>query len=71
MSGWDTEFEGQVVVHNIDATTPPAPDAVTSLEFNNHGLVIYGADKEVLFKQPDHEVNVDEVRAKVVELLAQ
>ncbi len=70
MSGWDAEFEGQVVVQNLDATTPQATEVVKSLEFNNHGLVIRSADGEVLFKQPDHEVNVDEVRAKVVELVA-
>ena len=68
MSGLDQEFTGRVVAANVDATTPETASVCKELGFNNHGLVIRSADGETLWQQPDHEVNMDDVRAKIREL---
>ena len=70
MSGFETEFEGRVTGQNLDATTPEATQVVQNLGFTNHGLVVHaGGGGDVLFKQKDHDVKVDEVRAKLGELI--
>lgn len=69
MSGLDQEFQGRVRAANVDATTPEAEAVVKQLEFRNHGLVVRSAAGDVLFKQPDHEVEMEQVRAKLRELL--
>ncbi|MDP6932563.1 MAG: hypothetical protein QGG40_06575 [Myxococcota bacterium] len=63
MSGFEQEFPEQVRIANIDATTPESKTAVAALGFQSHGLVVRSAGGEELFKQADHSVNVDEVRA--------
>ena len=70
VSGLSEEFSQQVVGHNVDAGLPDSVKDVDSLGFGNHGLVVRSADGSVLFKQPDHEVNMDEVRAAIEKLLA-
>jgi hypothetical protein len=40
------------------------------LGFANHGLVIRSADGETLWSQPDHDVKIEDVRAKLQELLS-
>ncbi len=62
VSGLEGEFPGQVNASNADAMTPEGREAVEALGFRNHGLVIHSATGEVLWKQPDHEVNIEEVR---------
>ena len=69
MSGFEVEFDGKVIGKNEDATTPEAKREVENLGFGNHGLVIRTAGGEVLFKQPDHDVNLDDVRGKLQELV--
>ncbi len=69
MSGFEQEFPGKVRAKNVDASTPEATKAVKSLGFNNHGLVIRSAKGKVLWKQADHTVKVEEVRAAIQELL--
>ena len=68
MSGLEQEFTGKVVSHNVDATTPESQKICQDLDFGNHGLVIRSADGGTLWKQPDHEVNMDDVRNKLKEL---
>ena len=68
MSGLEQEFSGKVRAFNVDATTPEAVEAIAQLDFKNHGLVIRSADGAVLFKQPDHQVNIDDVRLQLTEL---
>ena len=68
MSGLETEFPGKVNAHNVDATTPESKAICEGLGFGNHGLVIRSADGETIWSQPDHEVNVDDARAKLREL---
>lgn len=71
MSGLEQEYPGRVIARNVDAKTPQAEREVRELGFNNHGLVIRTAEGRVLWKQPDHQVNVEEARVKLRELLQQ
>ena len=57
------EFPGKVKAENVDATTPEAATAIKELGFKNHGLVIRAQDGRVLWKQADHQVKIDDVRA--------
>ena len=69
VSGLEVEYDGKVIGTNADATTPEAKLEVENLGFGNHGIVIRTAGGEVLFKQPDHDVNVDDVRNQLQELV--
>ena len=71
VSGLDGEFPGQVKAQNVDATTPEAKKAITELGFKSHGLVIRSSDGKVLFKQPDHTVNLDDARKAISAILKQ
>ena len=71
MSGYTQEFGGGVRVHLVDATTAEAERECERLGFRNHGLVIQSPAGDVLFQQPDHDVIVDDVHAKLVELLGE
>ena len=62
MSGLEEEFPGRVIASNVDATTPESMRRVEDLGFGNHGLVIRSPKGEVLWKQPDHEVTIDDAR---------
>lgn len=55
---------------NLDATRPENEKIVRSLGFENHGLVIRSADGKTLWKQADHSVDMDDVRAELRKLLA-
>ena len=57
------EFPGKVKAENVDATTPEAAKAINELGFKNHGLVIRAQNGRVLWKQPDHQVKIEDVRA--------
>ena len=70
VSGLSEEFSQQVVSRNVDAGLPDSVQDVETLGFTNHGLVVRSPDGAVLFKQPDHEVNMDEVREAIRGLLA-
>jgi len=65
----EQEFPGQVKVHNLDAATPENKIVVKELGFKSHGLVIRSADGKVLWKQPDHDVKMDDVRKAIGDLL--
>ena len=69
MSGLEQDYPGQVKAQNVDATTPENKKIVQELGFKSHGLAIRGADGKVLWKQADHEVNMDEVKKAVADLL--
>jgi hypothetical protein len=68
VSGLASEFPGKVVTHNVDATTPESKQVCQDLGFANHGLVVRNAAGDVLWKQPDHDVKIDDVRAALEEL---
>jgi len=69
VSGFESDYKGRVRGQNLDATTPENKKVVQSLGFENHGLVIRSADGKVLWKQPDHEVKIEEVRRELDKLL--
>ena len=69
MSGLEQEFPGKVKAQNVDATTPENKKVIKGLGFETHGLVIRSADGEVLWKQPDHDVRIDDARKAIVDLL--
>ncbi len=69
VSGLEQEFPGQVSATNADAMTPEGKEAVKALGFRNHGLVIHSPSGEVLWTQPDHEVNIEDVRAALRNIL--
>jgi hypothetical protein len=69
VSGLEKEFPGRVVAKNVDATTPESRKAVKDLGFGTHGLVIRSAEGKVLWKQPDHDVDMDDVRKELHRLL--
>jgi len=69
VSGLGEEYKGKVRGENLDATTPENAKVVKSLGFDNHGLVIRSADGKVLWKEPDHEVKIEDVRRALDKLL--
>jgi hypothetical protein len=69
VSGLEVEYKGRVRGQNLDATTPENKKIIQSLGFDNHGLVIRSADGKVLWKQPDHEVTMEDVRRELDKLL--
>ncbi len=69
MSGLESEYKGRARGQNLDATTPENKKIVQSLGFENHGLVIRSADGKVLWKQPDHEVKIEDMRRELDKLL--
>lgn len=69
VSGLEKEYDGRVKGQNLDATTPEAKKAIKELGFGSHGLVIRSSDGKVLWKQPDHDVKMDDVRKALKELL--
>jgi len=69
VSGLDQEYKGKVHGQNLDATTEENKKIVRELGFENHGLVIRSADGQVLWKQSDHEVKMDDVRKELDALL--
>jgi hypothetical protein len=69
VSGLEQEFPGKVTAHNVDATTPAAREAVQGLGFKSHGIVIRSIDGKVLWKQPDHTVQMESVKKAIHEIL--
>ena len=69
MSELENEFGDQVRARNLNATSEENAPLMEPLGFNNHGLVIRSAEGEDLWSQPDHDVNMDDVRAKIRELI--
>ena len=69
MSGLDKEYAGKVHGQNLDATTPENAKVVKELGFENHGLAIRSADGKVVWKQPDHEVKIEDVRKELDRLV--
>jgi hypothetical protein len=69
VSGLEQEYKGRVRGQNLDATTEENKKIVRSLGFENHGMVVRSADGKVLWKQPDHDVSVDDMRRELGKLL--
>lgn len=71
MSELEQEFPEQIVAANVDATTPESTQAVETLGFNNHGLVIRSPKGEALWSQADHSVVMEEVKTELKRLIAE
>jgi hypothetical protein len=69
VSGLEQDFPGKVKAQNLDATTPENKAIVKELGFKSHGLVIRSSDGKTLWKQPDHDVNMEDVRKAIKDLL--
>ena len=69
MSGLEQDFPGKIKAQNLDATTPENKKIIKDLGFQSHGLVIRSADGKTLWKQPDHDVQIEEVRKAIKDLL--
>lgn len=69
MSGLDQEYKGKVRGQNLDATADENKKVVKELGFENHGLVIRSAEGKVLWKEPDHEVKIEDVRRELDRLV--
>jgi hypothetical protein len=69
VSGLEQDFPGSVKAQNLDATTPENKKIVQELGFKSHGLVIRSSDGKTLWKQPDHDVNMEDVRKAIKDLL--
>jgi hypothetical protein len=69
VSGLEKEFKGRVKGQNVDATTPDSKKVIKDLGFETHGLVIRSTEGKVLWKQKDHDVQMDDVRSALKELL--
>jgi hypothetical protein len=69
VSGLEQEFPGKVKAQNLDATTPENKKIVKDLGFNTHGLVIRSADGKTLWKKPDHDVSMEDVRKAIADIL--
>jgi hypothetical protein len=65
----EQDFPGKVKARNLDATTPENKKIVKDLGFSSHGLVIRSADGKTLWKQPDHDVVMEDVRKAITDLL--
>ena len=69
MSGLEQDYKGRARGQNLDATTPENAKIVKDLGFDNHGLVIRSSAGKVLWKQADHDVNMEDVRREIDALL--
>jgi len=69
VSGLEKDFPGKVNAQNLDATAPENQKIVKSLGFQTHGLVIRSSDGKILWKQPDHDVKIEDARAEIRKLL--
>ena len=69
MSGLEQDYKGKVRGQNLDATTAENKKIVKDLGFENHGLVIRSPEGKVLWKEPDHEVKIEDVRRELDRLV--
>ena len=69
MSGLQEEYAGRVIARNVDASDEAAKLEIQELGFKNHGLVIRSHGGNILWKQADHTVKIDEVRTALVDIL--
>jgi len=69
VSGLEKEYQGKVRGENLDATTTENQNLVRQLGFENHGLVIRSPQGKVLWKQADHNVQMEDVRREIDRLL--
>lgn len=69
MSGLEKEFPGEVKAENLSARDAESQKVIKAAGFQTHGLIIRDANDEIVWKQADHTVKMDEVRAAIRKLL--
>ena len=69
VSGLDKEFAGVVKTENLNARDAESQKVIKEVGFRNHGLIIRNARNEIVWKQADHTVNMDDVRTAIRTLL--
>jgi len=70
VSGLESEFPGKVKARNVDCTSDEGVKAVQELGFGSHGLVIRDHAGKVLYKEADHGVKIEDVRAALKQILS-
>ena len=65
MSDLEKQFPGKVKAENVSARDAEAQKVIKEEGFQTHGLLILDANDKVVFKQPDHKVKMDKVRAEI------
>jgi adenylate cyclase class IV len=70
VSGLEKEFPGEVKAENINAKEEDSKKVIKQAGFKNHGLIIRNAKRRIVWKQADHTVKIDDVRAAIRKLLA-
>jgi hypothetical protein len=71
VSGLEKEFPGEVKAENLNAKDEESKKVIKEAGFKNHGLIIRDAKGEIVWKQADHSVKIDDVRAAIRKLLAE
>jgi hypothetical protein len=71
VSGLEKEFPGEVRARNVSARKAESQKVIKEAGFKTHGLIIRNAKGEIVWKQADHTVKMDEVRAAIRKLLDQ
>ncbi len=69
MSELGEKHQDKIKVENLDATTAEYKGLQAGLGFKSHGLLIRDEAGKIVFKQADHTVKEDEVKAFVEEYL--
>ncbi|PYQ62511.1 MAG: hypothetical protein DMF58_01520 [Acidobacteria bacterium] len=71
VSGLEKEFPGDVKTKNLNAKKSRSQRVIKEAGFQTHGLIIRNAKGEIVWKQADHTVRMDEVREAIRKLLDQ
>lgn len=61
VSGFESEFGGQVRVHTVPVDTPEGKAAVKKYNFQSHGLVMFDPAGQLIHKRRDHMAKAEEV----------
>jgi hypothetical protein len=69
VSGLEQEFPGDVKAENLNAKDRDSQKVIKAAGFKTHGLVIRNSRKKIVWKQADHTVKIDDVRAEIRKLL--
>ena len=69
VSDLEKEFPGDVKAVNLNAREEESQKVIKEQGFQTHGLIIRYANDEVVWKQADHKVKMDDVRAEIRKLL--
>ena len=69
VSGLEKEFPGEIKTENLNARDPESQKVIKDAGFQTHGLIIRDANDEIVWKQADQTVKMDDVREAIRKLL--